>query len=137
MFPVLREHCKLARSLFGGSRAAAAALCCSMLVTAAHAQYQRTDLVSNQAGVAPLEDQHVVNGWGLVSLPTSPFWVSDNGTGFSTLYTAAGAQVPLFVTVPPAPSSTAGSLGMPTELSGSYLKDVSLAAGPHLLPVPS
>jgi uncharacterized protein (TIGR03118 family) len=119
MFPVLREHCKFARSLLPGSRVAAAALCCSMLVTAAHAQYQRTDLVSNQAGVAPLQDQHLVNGWGLVSLPTSPFWVSDNGTGFSTLYTAAGAQVPLFVTVPPAPSRPAGSLGMPTGVVGN------------------
>jgi hypothetical protein len=54
MFPVFREHCKFARSLFGGSRAAAAALCCSMLVTAAHAQYQRTDLVSNQASFRSL-----------------------------------------------------------------------------------
>jgi uncharacterized protein (TIGR03118 family) len=119
MFPVFREHCKFARSLFGGSRAAAAALCCSMLVTAAHAQYQRTDLVSNQAGVAPLQDTELVNGWGLVSLATSPFWVSDNGTGLSTLYTAAGTQVNLHVTVPPAPSSPAGSLGMPTGAIGN------------------
>jgi uncharacterized protein (TIGR03118 family) len=119
MFPVLSEPTKLARSIFGGSLAAAAALCCSMLIPSAHAQYQRTDLVSNQAGVAPLQDQHLVNGWGLVSLATSPFWVSDNGTGFSTLYTAAGAQVPLVVAVPPAPSSPAGTLGTPTGVVGN------------------
>jgi uncharacterized protein (TIGR03118 family) len=119
MFPVRSEQSKLARFSISGSLAVAAALSCSMLIPAAHAQYQRTDLVSNQAGVAPLQDQHLVNGWGLVSLATSPFWVSDNGTGLSTLYTGAGAQVSLVVTVPPAPSSPAGSLGMPTGVVGN------------------
>jgi hypothetical protein len=32
-------------------------------------------------------DAHLVNAWGLVQRPNGPFWVSDNGTGFSTLYT--------------------------------------------------
>ncbi len=66
-----------------------------------------------------MQDQHLVNGWGLVSLPTSPYWVSDNGTGFSTLYTGAGAQSQLFVTVPPAPSAPAGKLGTPTGVVGN------------------
>ena len=110
MFPVTSKQSKLARSLIVGLHTAAAALCLSMITTTAQAQYQRTDLVSNQAGVTPVQDQHLVNGWGLVSLPTSPFWVSDNGTGFSTLYTGAGAQVPLVVAVPAAPpSGPAGS----------------------------
>ena len=119
MFSVLGEQSKLARSLVAGSHSAAAALCLTMLATMAQAQYQRTDLISNQAGVAPAQDQHLVNGWGLVSLPTSPFWVGDTGTGVSTLYTGAGAQVPLVVAVPPAPSSPAGSLGMPTGVVGN------------------
>ena len=119
MFPVLSERTKLARPHFRAVYAVAA-ICCSMFTPATHAQYLRTDLVSNQAGVAPHQDQHLVNGWGLVSLPTSPFWVSDNGTGFSTLYTAAGVQVsPPIVTVPPAPSSPAGSLGTPTGVVGN------------------
>ena len=119
MFPVLSEQSKLARSLFVGSRAAAAALCLSMLAPTAQAQYHRTDLVSNQAGAAPLQDEHLVNGWGLVSLPATPFWVSDNGSGFSTLYTAAGAQAKLFVSIPPAPSVPAGTLGTPTGVVGN------------------
>jgi uncharacterized protein (TIGR03118 family) len=90
-----------------------------MFVTPAFAQYKRADLVSNQAGVAPAQDGHLVNGWGLVALPTSPFWVSDNGTGFSTLYTGAGQQIPLFVTIPAAPSSPAGTLGTPTGVVGN------------------
>ena len=120
MFPVPGEQSKLACSLVVGFRTAAAALCLAMLVPLAQAQYQRTDLVSNQAGVTPVQDQHLVNGWGLVSLANTPFWVSDNGTGFSTLYTAAGVQNKnVVVTVPPAPSSPAGSLGMPTGVVGN------------------
>ena len=110
---------KFVPPFFRGVSAVAAFLCLSMFAAPAQAQYQRTDLVSNQAGAAPLQDQHLVNGWGLVSLPTSPYWVSDNGSGFSTLYTAAGAQAPLFVSIPAAPSAPAGSLGSPTGVVGN------------------
>jgi uncharacterized protein (TIGR03118 family) len=91
----------------------------ALTITTASAQYQRTDLVSNQPGVAPNTDPHLVNGWGLVALPTSPWWVSDNGTGFSTLYNWAGQQVQLFVSIPPAPGSPAGTLGTPTGIVGN------------------
>jgi len=90
-----------------------------LTITTVSAQYKRTDLVSNQAGVAPTIDPRLVNGWGLVALPTSPYWVSDNGTGFSTLYTASGQQVQLFVTVPAAPAQPAGTLGTPTGIVGN------------------
>jgi uncharacterized protein (TIGR03118 family) len=82
----------------------------------AQSQYTRTDLVSNQSGVAPNTDPLLVNAWGLVQRGPSPFWVNDNGTGFSTLYTGTGAQIPLFVAVPPAPGSPAGTLGTPTGM---------------------
>ncbi|MGC1321958.1 MAG: TIGR03118 family protein [Candidatus Udaeobacter sp.] len=91
----------------------------SFAITTASAQYQRTDLVSNQPGVAANTDPHLVNAWGLVALPTSPWWVSDNGTGFSTLYNGAGQQIQLFVTIPPAPGSPAGTLGTPTGIVGN------------------
>jgi uncharacterized protein (TIGR03118 family) len=91
----------------------------ALIITTASAQYLRTDLVSNQPGVAPFTDSHLVNAWGLVALPTSPWWVSDNGTGFSTLYNGTGQQIPLFVTVPPAPSQPAGTLGTPTGIVGN------------------
>src|SRR5438552_3747703 len=90
-----------------------------LTIATVSAQYKRIDLVSNQAGVAPATDPHLVNGWGLVALPTSPYWVSDNGTGFSTLYTATGQQPQLFVTVPPAPTQPAGTLGTPTGIVGN------------------
>ena len=110
---------RLARSFSRGAFVISALICLSMIETPVFGQYKRTDLVSNQAGAAPTQDPHLVNGWGLVALPTSPFWVSDNGTGFSTLYTGAGQQIHLFVTVPPAPTSPAGSLGTPTGIVGN------------------
>jgi uncharacterized protein (TIGR03118 family) len=110
---------RLARSLSRAAFAVSALICLLMFVTPGFAQYTRTDLVSNQAGVAATQDAHLVNGWGLVALPTSPFWVSDNGTGFSTLYTGAGQQIPLFVTIPSAPASPAGSVGTPSGIVGN------------------
>jgi uncharacterized protein (TIGR03118 family) len=91
----------------------------SLLPSLTFAQYVRTNLVSNQEGVAPNTDSHLVNAWGLTQLGTSPFWVSDNGTGFSTLYTGTGQQITLFVTIPPAPNSAEGTPGMPTGTVGN------------------
>jgi uncharacterized protein (TIGR03118 family) len=91
----------------------------AVTITTASAQYIRTDLVSNQPGVAPTTDPRLANGWGLVALPTSPYWVSDNDTGLSTLYNGAGQQIPLFVTIPPAPGSPAGTIGTPTGIVGN------------------
>ena len=82
--------------------------------TPVFAQYKRTDLASNQPGVAPSIDPHLINSWGLTALPTSPFWLSDNGSGVSTLYTGGGVQVPLFVTIPASANSPAGTQGTPT-----------------------
>jgi uncharacterized protein (TIGR03118 family) len=104
---------------------AAALLACAILfvtssVTPVLAQYKRTDLASNQPGVAPSTDQqHLINSWGLTALPTSPFWLSDNGSGSSTLYTGGGQQIPLFVTIPASASSPAGTTGTPTGIVGN------------------
>ena len=50
--------------------------------------------------LAPLTDPDLKNAWGLTSGPTSPWWVSDNGTNKSTLYNAAGVKQGLIVSVP-------------------------------------
>jgi uncharacterized protein (TIGR03118 family) len=59
--------------------------------------YQQTNLVADTNGVALLTDTNLVNAWGISFGPTSPFWVSDNGTGLATLYSvtndASGYQV--------------------------------------------
>jgi len=72
---------------------------CFTSVFAQH--YQQTNLISDVPGLAAATDPHLVNPWGLTSSGGSPWWVADNGTGLSTLYTGAGQIVPLVVTVPP------------------------------------
>lgn len=77
-------------------------------------QVIQTNLVSNGAVPAVTIDPNLVNPWGLARSPTSPFWVSDNGAGVSTLYNGAGAKIPLTVTVPPPPGSPPGTMAAPT-----------------------
>lgn len=48
--------------------------------------YHQVNLVSDQAGVALLQDTNLVNAWGTSFSPTSPFWVNANGSGRATLY---------------------------------------------------
>jgi uncharacterized protein (TIGR03118 family) len=68
-------------------------------------RFTQVNLVADTAGVAALTDPHLVNAWGLSQGPTTPVWVSDNGTDLTTLYTGAGqgqtpAIAPLVVTIP-------------------------------------
>src|SRR5437016_4401942 len=62
--------------------------------------YAQANLVSDGAVPASLVDPNLVNAWGLASSPTSPWWISDNGTGSSTLYNVGTGTIPLIVTVP-------------------------------------
>src|SRR5258708_16119598 len=64
------------------------------------AQYQLTNLVSNQVGAAKHTDPLIVNAWGLVHAAGSPFWISDNGSGWSTLYNGSGNAKNLKVLIP-------------------------------------
>jgi uncharacterized protein (TIGR03118 family) len=64
----------------------AAVVAASPLTAAERNSYTVTPLVSDQPGVAAQTDSNLVNAWGLTSGPTSPWWVSDNGTDKSTLY---------------------------------------------------
>jgi uncharacterized protein (TIGR03118 family) len=63
---------------------------------------------------AQLQDPDLINPWGVAFGPNSPFWVNNNGTGTSTLYsvnptTDTTTQVPLVVTIAPPAGSTAPS----------------------------
>ncbi len=76
--------------------------------------YSQTNLVSDLPGEALITDPNLVNPWGMSDSSASPWWISDNGTGLSTVYTGAGAIVPLVVTVPPPAGSPAGTTSAPT-----------------------
>src|SRR2546423_4405206 len=58
--------------------------------------------------VTDATDSHLVNAWGLVAGPATPWWVADNGTDLSTLYdTTTGTfatKRTLEVSVPGAPT---------------------------------
>ena len=95
-----------------------------LIPSLASAQYTRTDLVTNSGAGGTVQDFHLINGWGLVSTSTSPFWVSDNGTGFSTLYSISNAggtvtatPAGLVVSIP----SVAGGPGTPTGIVATEL----------------
>jgi len=75
----------------------------------ARAQYQVTNLVSNQEGTARVTDPLLANGWGLSHPPGGPFWISDNTSGWSTLYTNTGTKVALDVLIPTAGGDGPGS----------------------------
>jgi uncharacterized protein (TIGR03118 family) len=81
-------------------------------VSAAHADdpgpnaYHVTRLVADQPGVAMHTDPHLINAWGLVAGPATPWWVADNETDVSTLYDGAGNMIPLVVSVAGAPTGT-------------------------------
>ena len=94
-----------------------ASTACALIMSAAgFAQhYTQTNLVSNTAGVAPVADPQLINPWGLSRNSRSPWWVSDQATGFSTLYNGAGAKQSLIVTIPPAdPTNKNTPTGTPT-----------------------
>jgi hypothetical protein len=64
--------------------------------------YPRINLASNTAGVGRLTDPQLINPWGMSRGPSSAWWVSDQRTGFSTLYNGAGAKQSLIVAIPQA-----------------------------------
>lgn len=72
------------------------------------AQYTNFVLDSNVPGHGQL-DPLLVNGWGLAYLSSGAFWVSDEGTGWSTLYDGSGNPQSLQVIVPSANGQYAGS----------------------------
>lgn len=68
--------------------------------------FDQTNLVSDQAGVAQIQDKHLINPWGAALNPAAgAFWVSDNDAGVATLYTGdfnggSLSKAPLVVNIP-------------------------------------
>lgn len=92
------------------------------LASAQH--YQQTNLVSNVpvTPAASISDPNLTNAWGLVHSPTSPWWISNNAGGTSTLYNTSGLNpanpagqtpaptlVPVTITALNAPGGTPGN----------------------------
>jgi uncharacterized protein (TIGR03118 family) len=96
-----------------GRRVLTLAACCGlalMLSGAAVAQsFNAVTLVSNLPGKATNTDPLLANPWGLAYAPGGAFWISDEASGWSTLYNGSGTPQPLQVVVPPASGTWAGT----------------------------
>lgn len=100
---------------------------------AATAFYQQTNLVSDQSGVAAHTDSHLINPWGISSSSSSPFWVSDNGTGVSTLYNSTGQPLPLVVTISgPVSDTTAPPTGQVFNSTSGFTVTQGITASKSL-----
>jgi len=84
------------------------------VVTARGDTYSWTNLQSDIAGVAAHVDPNLVNPWGVAVSPSGIIWVSDNGTGVSTLYHQDGTALSLVVTIPTSARNKDG--GNPTGM---------------------
>jgi hypothetical protein len=56
-------------------------------------RYTKTDLVSDTTGVAPVTDPQLRNPWSISRGSGSPWRVSDQRTGLSTLYHGSHSSV--------------------------------------------
>src|SRR5262252_6439528 len=76
-------------------------LCVSLCPALAQAQnaYVKHNLVSDLPGMADVTDTNLVNPWGIAFSATSPFWISDNHSGKSTLYNSTGTPQALVVNI--------------------------------------
>jgi uncharacterized protein (TIGR03118 family) len=65
--------------------------------------FTKVNLISNLTTQhASLVDPNLKNAWGITAGPTTPIWVSDNNSGFATVYSGGinGSKVSLDLTVP-------------------------------------
>jgi uncharacterized protein (TIGR03118 family) len=97
-----------------------------------------SDLASPQGGSPKIIDPNLINPWGVASSPTSPFWVSNQGTGTATLYSVNGStgtvsKAPLVVHIPAslvgAPPGPTGQIFNPTQ---DFVVSSGTASGPAL-----
>ncbi|MBV8807938.1 MAG: TIGR03118 family protein [Acidobacteriaceae bacterium] len=74
--------------------------------------FTQLNLVSDVSGKALTTDSDLKNPWGVSFGATSPFWISNQASGTSTLYDGAGNKVPLTVPIPggPPPSGPTGQV---------------------------
>jgi uncharacterized protein (TIGR03118 family) len=101
--------------------------------------YLQTNIVSDVKGTAAVTDPKLINPWGIVAGPGTPFWIADNSTGVSTLYTGTGApfpRAPGSVTIPAPAGSAPDAAGAPTGTvfngSSSFIVREGAASGPSL-----
>lgn len=101
--------------------------------------YLQTNIVSDVTGTAHVTDPKLINPWGIVAGPGTPFWIADNNAGVSTLYTGTGtslAGAPASVAIPAPAGSAVNAAGAPTGVvfngSPDFTVHQGIASGPSL-----
>jgi uncharacterized protein (TIGR03118 family) len=120
MLPRLSSPRFAALLIAAGSGLALAGAPAAAFASTGHHQAPNHDLKLNQVnlasdipGLAPLTDPDLVNPWGISHAPTSPLWVSNQGTNSSTLYTLPPGSATV-TKVPTVRVTMAGSVAGPT-----------------------
>jgi uncharacterized protein (TIGR03118 family) len=79
--------------------------------------FAQLNLIANKASFKPkLVDKNLTNAWGLAAGPGEPLWVSDNNSGFATVYGGGvkGGKVSLELTVPVPGGNPTGQVANPS-----------------------
>ena len=92
--------------------------------------FVQTNLVSDIPGLATITDSNLVNPWGISHAPTSPFWVSNQGTSTSTLYAVTnGTNIVAESLVVAIPKTAAGPQGPTGQVNNSNVSSFVLGNG--------
>jgi uncharacterized protein (TIGR03118 family) len=116
---MIRRH----HSVFRATVLALSVAAVTMLVThsaGAQNSYKQHNLVSNVPGLADVLDASLVNPWGISSSTTSPFWISNNGTGNASLYNTFGVKQGLVVTIPTPGTPPSAPTGQVFNNAGAF-----------------
>jgi uncharacterized protein (TIGR03118 family) len=110
-WPLQRRSRRLAIALAGVGLLAAAVLPSAAAAHDNDSHHERNlyhlhKLISDTGKGHTAVDPNLVNGWGLTAGPMTPWWVADNGTDKSSLYTGTGTVLGLVVDVPGGPTGT-------------------------------
>ena len=87
-------------------------------------RFIQTNLVTDGSVAAAHNDPKLINPWGVSHGPGGPFWVSDNNTGVTTVYTGNGTPVPIAghssitIATPPGQTSPASPTGQVFNTAG-------------------
>ena len=100
-----RPHRVFLAALFGLGLSAVA------IQTTVAEPYVQTDLVSDISGLAKLTEPTLVNPWGISHSATSPFWISNQGTSLTNLWSVTGQTNVTKVTAVNPPT---GNIAIPT-----------------------
>jgi uncharacterized protein (TIGR03118 family) len=108
----------------------------------AQAQFRQTDLASDIPGLATITDPNLKNTWGLAAIPgATPFWLDNQITGTSSLFSVSGATgvAPAnFFPNPPGPNTNfvavpgGGIPSGPTGIVANAGTSFGIAGGPAL-----